>query len=384
MLKQKNSAKIISVLFVCAVVLMLLLGLARTIFSPMDAVEYENRPASKLSPFSFSSYLSGDFQDSMEAALSDQVPFAIKSKKLYNIFDYHAAAPVIASLADSGMHYIRYRDIYFYDGILLHAPSSLASQRSALERKAQVLTGYFSSCPDTDFAVYYIESDLDINFDTGENMGHCDFLASLLSLPAANFGALRLNGIADYSELFLYTDHHWNGRGSRQALEDVCAMLGVDMPAVLGEYTAEGRYLGTKAAGIEGLPPEDFTVTVYDLPDIEVYASGSRAPSYGLQREFVAGELETFSYGSVFGPDGDEVLFKTGKRGENLLVLGDSYDNAILLPLASCFANTYSVDLRGYSSSAGVPFDIASYVAEHEIDKVLIIGALEYFNGSSS
>ncbi len=81
MLKQKKTAKIISVLFVCAVMLMLLLGLARTVFSPMDAVEYENRPASKLSPFSFSSYLNGDFQDSMEAALSDQVPFAIKSKK---------------------------------------------------------------------------------------------------------------------------------------------------------------------------------------------------------------------------------------------------------------------------------------------------------------
>ncbi len=384
MLKQKKTAKIISVLFVCAVMLMLLLGLARTVFSPMDAVEYENRPASKLSPFSFSSYLNGDFQDSMEAALSDQVPFAIKSKKLYNIFDYHAAAPVIASLADSGMNYIRYRDIYFYDGILLHAPSSLSSQRSALERKAQVLNDYFSSCPDTDFYVYYIESDLDINFKTGEKMGHCDHLASLLSLPSASFGALRLNSLADYSDLFLHTDHHWNGRGSRLALEDVCAMLGVDMPAVLGEVTAEGRYLGTKAAGIEGFPPEDFTVTVYDLPDIEVFTPGGPIPSYGLQREFAAGELETFSYGSVFGFDGDELVFQTGSAGENLLVLGDSYDNAILLPLASRFANTWSVDLRGYSTSAGVPFDIVSYVSEHEIDKVLIIGALEYFNGSSS
>lgn len=59
-------------------------GLIRTFVGPEDILEYENRKAAKLKGFTIADYLKGDFQDSMEDALSDQVALAAKAKENYN------------------------------------------------------------------------------------------------------------------------------------------------------------------------------------------------------------------------------------------------------------------------------------------------------------
>ena len=67
-------------------------------------------------------------------------------------------------------------------------------------------------------------------------------------------------------------------------------------------------------------------------------------------------------------------------RGQTLLlVIGESFDNALLKLLASEFENLYSIDLRNYETDVGKPFDLASYAAEHEIDSVLLIGNLDFW-----
>ena len=62
-----------------------------------------------------------------------------------------------------------------------------------------------------------------------------------------------------------------------------------------------------------------------------------------------------------------------------LLVIGESFDNALLKLLASEYENLYSIDLRNYETDLGHPFDLASYTAEHDIDSVLLIGNLDYW-----
>ena len=69
---------------------------------------------------------------------------------------------------------------------------------------------------------------------------------------------------------------------------------------------------------------------------------------YGMQDELLRGELGWVSYGGVYGGDNGEVIFDTGKDGDNILIFGNSYDNAILKLLASHFSKTYSIDLRNY------------------------------------
>ena len=74
------------------------------------------------------------------------------------------------------------------------------------------------------------------------------------------------------------------------------------------------------------------------------------------------------------------MIFSTGQTGrENLLVLGESYDNAVLKLLASHFNNTSSVDLRYYEAYMGKKFSFSDYVKEHGITQVLLIGNIDYF-----
>ena len=161
-------------------------------------------------------------------------------------------------------------------------------------------------------------------------------------------------------------------------------MMGVNARPSRGEHLISNCYLGTRAAGLEGFSPEDFSVQLYDYPEMTITANGYDIPDYGSVDAFIDGNIKTVSYGTVFGQDLGELIFDTGRDGENLLVLSDSYDNALIKPLAASFSKTYSIDLRAFSEdTGGFPFDLAAYIPEHSIDKVIVIGALEYFNGSS-
>ena len=116
--------------------------------------------------------------------------------------------------------------------------------------------------------------------------------------------------------------------------------------------------------------------------DATITIPAGQIPDYGMRALFAAGELENVSYGSVFGVDCGELVFDTGKPGKNLLVMGDSYDNAIVKPLAASFAKTYCVDLRSYEGELGRPFDLESYLRGKEIDAVLFVGAIDYCGGT--
>lgn len=103
---------------------------------------------------------------------------------------------------------------------------------------------------------------------------------------------------------------------------------------------------------------------------------------YGSQDELLRGVLGWVSYGGVYGGDNGEVIFDTGKDGDNILIFGNSYDNAILKLLASHFSKTYSIDLRNYEHTFGEKFDFDSYVREHDISKVLFIGDISFYTMS--
>lgn len=60
-------------IFVLLLLLIMLAGLAATLFFPDDINGYENRYAYKIAPPTLSSVADGSFQDGVENALSDQV-----------------------------------------------------------------------------------------------------------------------------------------------------------------------------------------------------------------------------------------------------------------------------------------------------------------------
>ena len=361
--------------------LFLLAGLARALCSPDTEIYYENRPANRFPAFSAASFLDGTWQSEVEDAFSDQVPAAIRMKKLYNIFDTGAALPLIRLLGQSG-GYVGFRNICFFEDMLVVRTAALAEKEEAYLAAARLISSWQKTAPESDFYVYYIETDRDLDLETGEKSGLFDCLTGALTLPAERVGRLRVDSFADYRRLFFKTDHHWNADGSYQGYLDLCALLGITPLTARGQYRVPACYRGTRAAGVEGIPAEDFAVNLFDYPDMTVTIPSGPIPDYGMQSLFVSGELENVSYGSVFGVDCGELVFDTGRPGKNLLVMGDSYDNAVVKALAAGFSKTYCVDLRSYASELGRPFVMTDYLEEHAIDCVVFIGGVDYFGAT--
>ncbi len=362
----------------CLCFLFLLSGFVRTLLHPDSEIYYENRPANRIGTFSTASMLDGSYQDSVEAALADQAPLAVKMKKLYNIFDVGVALPFARSLASHG-RYVGFRKYYFFRDMLVLRPNS---RTELLDSSCELINTWAAASPETEFYLYYIETDRDLNLETGKKSGNYECFTSALSLSDSHISRLEINSYEDYRRDFLATDHHWNANGAYRAYLDICSMLGIAPLETDGIYTDHGRYLGTRAAGIEGLAPEDFSVVLYHYAPLTISSLGIHAQDYGQLERFVSGQLPAFSYGSVYGGDGGEILFQCPSGTGNALILGDSYDNAILKALAAGFAETWSVDLRAYDADSGLHFDLTSYIEQHDIDLVLFIGGIDFYSST--
>ena len=367
--------------FFLLLVLIFLAGLLRTVFRPKEINEYENRYANQLAPLTAASYADGSFQDGMESALSDQVQFSQLAKKTYNFVTSYAAVPLIAPLENLTHGYVSAGDVLFYEGKIVYQPWTYL-QTECLEAKAENLNTAIASHPELEFYAYYIEKDTDIDFTTGQKIDASESMLSMLNLPDSHKGIYEINSFDEFNERFYNTDHHWNYIGSYEAYRDVLSVLGGGEPLEpTGVYHSGIYFSGVKSKQFSRFYSDEMTIYSFDFPPMEIQVDGVES-DYGLQDELLRGELGWVSYGDVYGGDNGEVIFDTGKDGDNILIFGNSYDNAILKLLASHFSKTYSIDLRNYEHTFGEKFDFDSYVREHDISKVLFIGDISFYTMS--
>ena len=127
--------------------------------------------------------------------------------------------------------------------------------------------------------------------------------------------------------------------------------------------------------------PEGLKVVVGHR-EMTICQNGEKTKDFGMQNEYFEkkADLPPVTYGKFYGGDMGEIIFDTGNtEKDSILVLGESYDNAILKLLASHFDKTYSVDMRFYKAYMGNDFNISEFVKEHSIDTVLFIGNIDFF-----
>jgi hypothetical protein len=115
---------------------------------------------------------------------------------------------------------------------------------------------------------------------------------------------------------------------------------------------------------------------------MSVKINGENVNDYGGAQEYFNGKNDAslVSYSGFYGPDSGEIIFDTKKEElENLLVIGESYDNAVLKLLSTHHNKTHSIDLRNYEHFMGKKFELGSYIRDNKIDKVLLIGCIDFF-----
>lgn len=371
---------------VLGVLAAMLLALALSVLRPKDINYYENRTANQMPELSLSAWMRGEYQDALEAALTDQVPAAQGLNRTYHQTTNRYLRSVLKRFsARYPNRYFHFHDmLLFGDDYITFFPTWLEERKSDLDAKAENYNAVFAQHPELNFYVYYIEKDTDIELDTGLKTGASDYILNALDLPEARKGCFRVDSFEEYSQWFFRTDHHWNYAGSYRAYTQVMQLLGKD--AVLApqslDFIADGM-TGSKAkvTGSDELFVEPFYAYRYDFPPMEITINGSPAADYGRQSDtFTEADYGQVNYGSFYGGDDGEICFHTENAGAgNLLVIGESYDNALLKLIASSYENTYSIDLRNYEREIGVPFSFSDYVAAHGITDVLLIGSMAYF-----
>ena len=377
--------KVIDLIFVLGFLLFLLGSLGRTLLRPKDINYYENRYANRVAAFSVSGWLDGSFQDGMESGLSDQLLGAQRLEKAYHQgfsrYQRMIAERLTALLPD---RYLNIGQMRMFNGYLCYYARPAYMSSDALARRVENYNAIFAAEPDTDFYLYYVEKETDLDLETGEKTAQAyEQLQPFLTLPASRTGCFRVNDFSEYSNCYYRTDHHWNFRGAYRGYCEILSMLAPEeTPLVPGEPVCVGSFAGSKAEGkARSAFSEDFYAFPFEFPAMEVTINGAPAADYGNQDAFFAGEAWGLNYGSFYGGDDAFIHFHNADRADagSLLVIGDSFDNAILKLLASHFGDTYAVDLRYAAVQSGEAFRLGSFLEENDISKVLLVGNIDYY-----
>lgn len=172
----------------------------------------------------------------------------------------------------------------------------------------------------------------------------------------------------DAEALFYRTDHHWTADGARCAYEQVCAAWGLAPAAPSGRLYAPGFYGSAYARAPQPLVSAD-TLT-FDRFDSVVYAIDG-AEMDGLWDADALGARDKYA-ALLYGNPARATLTSESGSG-TLLVLKDSYANALLPAVATHFARTEVVDLRYFSG------DLAEIAKETEAERILCVYGMNTF-----
>ena len=258
------------------------------------------------------------------------------------------------------------------------------------DRIAEYVDNYnqFLSGDDVDVYFYFVNNSRSIDF-TGDLSVPNDIYTMLCRrLTCVDHSAcLNIDSFDTYKRLFYQTDHHWNHIGAQQGYEDIVRLLlGEEetpyQPAeeVVFDALYNGSYV--QRTGVRNAS-EHFAAYRYHLPEIKLTVNGKRK-TVGRQEQYFNGKYAkdelASHFATFYGGDWGELVYDTGMEDkENLLILCNSYGCSVRHLICAHFHKTYVVDMREYMTQTQKPMKIRQYLADHAIDKVLILGDVSYF-----
>ena len=382
-MKDKLTSKIDKT-FLFIIIVILVGGLLNTIFNSDDINYYENRSAYKMPKLSIKSIINKSFQDKVELSFSDQIPLAVPMKKVYN-FSNNIITNVVADIAFRNNCANRYIQLgsntvsFGCDKNLVYYQSFVSYSKDDYDKRINNINEVIEKS-NADIYIYYIEKDTDIDFTDNSKSDIYDYLKD--NINTDNIYKFEINNFKEFKDYFYKTDHHWNYLGSYKAYTELVNILTDDTPL---KYTDEiclnSNFSGTKAgfSGATHFYKEKFCAYKFDYPQYDIYINGKKS-DYGKEEYYFTNPNEKTSYGGFYGWDDGEIIFDNHDISkDNILLLGESYDNAILKLIASNFNKTFSIDLRNYERENGKKFNYLEYLKENNIDKVLLIGNRDYF-----
>ena len=343
----------------------------------------ENRELNHFEHFTIEGFVDGSFQDNFELALSDQFWGSEQIRLSYAQVTSHLPTFGIEENVCEG-RYIglassdeRKRGTFDCEDYIMYMPDALTDEKKAIVEEN--ITKYNHVNKLTKAYYYFVDDSSSFDFRVGKKVN--DYYGMLESELIGEEGLERLefDDYEGYKKYFYKNDHHWDYRGSYQGFVDIAKMMGVREPMRAGDtFTNHEDFFGSYARLTSNYDyPEEFVFYDFELPEHDVLING-KADKYNHFEEYKKHEYEyekTMNYYAyVYGDDFAEIEFDYHQPGKgNLLIISNSYSNAINELVAQYFDKTYVVDLRQYKEVVGEDFVLSDYLKQKKIDKTLIL-----------
>lgn len=344
--------------------------------------DVENRELATFKHFKMEDFMEGTFQTNFESALSDQFPFSEKVRTKY--------AQVVTRLSDFGLRdtlchgrYIklastdRNRGIFDCDEYIVYMPEPLSEEKQEIVKENIAKYNHINKLVDTYY--YFVDDPSSFDFKTNERVNDYYKMLEDGLVEEKKLERLEYDDYASYKKFFYKNDHHWDYRGSYQGYLDIARMLGIeDVSEPVGTYTNHEDFYGSYARTTNTYDyPEEFKFYDFEIPEHKALLNGVSG-KYSHYEEYKKHEYEyektMNSYAFLYGDDYAEVVFVFNQPSkENLLIISNSYSNAVNELIGQHFNKTYVVDLRAYKEKYGHDFVLSKYIKDKNIDKALVI-----------
>ncbi len=325
-------------------------------FSPV-----ENRTLSKMPDFSWSALVDGSYTSKLEKYLEDQFPLRDGWMGLKNRYEY--------LLGKREFH-----GVYLCGDRLIHKieDASRAEQNIAYLQKLTELT---------DIPVYLglIPTAAEVYRDQlpagAENFDQAAYLEKVReSVPDAVWVDMEkwMDGASGVS-LFYRTDHHWTSAGAWHGYAALMEAMGEPFEPLGTPETVSDDFYGTlySSSGVHWLAPD--TIERYVSGEGVTVENFEKGETHGLYVDSFLGEKD--KYASFLGGNTPLYIIRNPEAasGEKLLVVRDSYSDAMAPFLSQFFAEIHLVDLRYYRTS------VAEYARENGMDQIFVCYSVENF-----
>ena len=369
-----------NLLFFDIFITILIVGTVTFIKDQSDYSENEKRYLEKIPRLSLSDYFRGQYQKNLEKALSDQFAYSDIIKKNYNKI-YDITKPFRNNICiDTYIDIGNYRSIYGCSGYIVYN----SKDTRIFPNKTNKLFELYNELNNiTDVYYYIINTSIIYDFNTNKNTYNLSSIYKENLKGNYKLESFKFNNFKDYSKYFYKTDHHWNNKGSYKGYKDIMKMLGIDdikKPTSTIHFN-KVKYYGTHSQQTRYYDSYDrFSMYKFDIPNHETFIDGEKG-IYGsldlnINVEKDKEKNNTNMYAEYYGNDYGEVIFDFfNEEKENLLIISNSFDNAIDELIASHFNKTYIIDFRHNKDVNNS--NLKDYIRENNINKVLIMS--DYF-----
>ena len=372
----------IDLVFLVIVLAIILGGFIKPIIKPAYINDLENRRANQLPKFTLTDFMDKKVQDLYEDAYADQIPLSGKMKLLNNSLTFGTKMSYLKAV-DNNI-YKKIGKYYLVDDYLTSLFIPVEKVTKALDEKINIFNKIQEQNKKVDFYVFYAESDRDINFINNNKSNTYEYIKKNLNSKIKS-SLLEINSLDEFKKLYYRTDHHWNYEGSYAAYKNIIKLILGESEKILEpnkKLSFTSIFDGSQARDLGGVLyfNEPFNAYDFSFEEHDVYTNRKKVDNI-VDREGIKNNNPKYiKYADWYGTDYGllEYDFKNNKK-DNLLILGDSYDNAINELIASHFNKTYNVDLRHFERSMGKAFDINEFIKEYDIDKVLYVGSYIYY-----